>query len=156
MPGAGGRYVYLREAFHYRTGKLMPFLFAWTAVISIPLIMSTGAIGIVQYLEFYFPDMSSLTEHLIGVGVVVLIVIALYRRIESIRVITTVLWIVMLVTVVTVIAACMSNFSAHLAFTYPSGAFSLNSQFFAGLGAGLLIAVYDYLGYNTSPTWATS
>lgn len=149
MPGAGGTYVYLREAFQYRTGKLMPFLFAWTALISIPLIMSTGAIGIVQYLEFYFPTMNSFTQHVIGVGVVVLIVFALYRRIESIRVLTTILWIVMLATVIFVIAACMSHFSAHLAFTYPPGAFHLDGSFFAGLGAGLLVAVYDYLGYNT-------
>jgi amino acid transporter len=149
MPGAGGTYVYLREAFQYRTGKLMPFLFAWTAVISIPLIMSTGAIGIVQYLGFYFPTMSWFTQHAIGVGVVFVIVVALYRRIESIRVLTTGLWIVMIITVVFVIAACASNFSAHLAFTYPPGAFHLDSAFFSGLGAGLLIAVYDYLGYNT-------
>ena len=27
MPGAGGTYIYLREAFQYRTGRLMPFLF---------------------------------------------------------------------------------------------------------------------------------
>ena len=47
------------------------------------------------------------------------------------------------------IAACFSHFSAHLAFTYPAGAFHLDGRFFAGLGAGLLIAVYDYLGYNT-------
>lgn len=26
MPGAGGTYLYLREAFQYRTGRLMPFL----------------------------------------------------------------------------------------------------------------------------------
>src|SRR5437879_6017568 len=31
MPGAGGTYLYLREAFQYRSGKLMPFLFVWTA-----------------------------------------------------------------------------------------------------------------------------
>jgi amino acid transporter len=127
----------------------MPFLFAWTALISIPLIMSTGAIGIVQYLQFYFPSMGSVTQHLIGIGVVVLIVYALYRRIESIRILTTALWIVMLVTVTLVIAACASNFSAHLAFTYPPGAFHLDSSFFTGLGAGLLVAVFDYLGYNT-------
>jgi amino acid transporter len=30
MPGEGGTYVYLREAFQYRTGKLMPFLFIWS------------------------------------------------------------------------------------------------------------------------------
>jgi amino acid transporter len=149
MPGAGGTYIYLREAFQYRTGKLMPFLFVWTAVISIPLIMSTGIIGVVQYLGFYFPHLSWLAGHLIGLGVVVIILAALYRRIESIRVLTTGLWAVMLVTVVAVIAACMSHFSAHLAFTYPAGAFHLDGRFFAGLGAGLLIAVYDYLGYNT-------
>ncbi|HZZ95684.1 MAG TPA: APC family permease, partial [Jatrophihabitantaceae bacterium] len=106
-------------------------------------------IGIVQYLGFYFPHLSWAQGHLIGLGVVVLIVAALYRRIESIRVLATGLWIVMLGTVTFVIAACFSHFSAHLAFTYPPGAFHLNGAFFAGLGAGLLIAVYDYLGYNT-------
>jgi amino acid transporter len=150
MPGAGGTYLYLREAFQYRTGKLMPFLFAWTAVISIPLIMSTGVIGLVQYLGFFFPDMSWLEIHAIGVGVVVLVMIALLRKIESIRVLTTVLWVVMLVTVVLTIAACYSHFSAHLAFDFPAGAFHLDGKFFTGLGAGLLIAVYDYLGYNTT------
>jgi amino acid transporter len=150
MPGAGGTYLYLREAFQYRTGKLMPFLFAWTAVISIPLIMSTGVIGLVQYLGFFFPDMTWWQIHLIGVGVVVVVVGALWRRIESIRVLTTTLWIVMLITVALTLAACYSHFSAHLAFTYPAGAWHLDGHFFTGLGAGLLIAVYDYLGYNTT------
>ena len=150
MPGAGGTYLYLREAFQYRTGKLMPFLFAWTAVISIPLIMSTGVIGLVQYLGFFFPDMRWLEIHAIGVGVVVLVMIALLRKIESIRVLTTVLWVAMLVTVTLTIAACYSHFSPQLAFDFPTGAFDLNGKFFTGLGAGLLIAVYDYLGYNTT------
>ena len=34
MPGAGGTYLYLREAFSHRTGRLMPFLFVWTAMFS--------------------------------------------------------------------------------------------------------------------------
>ncbi len=50
MPGSGGTYVYLREAFQYRTGRLMPFLFVWTAILFIPLIMSTGVYGFVSYL----------------------------------------------------------------------------------------------------------
>ncbi|MGO8886603.1 MAG: hypothetical protein ACLQI7_23505 [Streptosporangiaceae bacterium] len=45
--------------------------------------------------------------HLIGLAVVVIIVAALYRRIESIRVLTTVLWVIMLVTMATVIVACL-------------------------------------------------
>jgi amino acid transporter len=42
MPGSGGTYVYLREAFQYRTGKLMPFLFIWTMLLAIPLLISAG------------------------------------------------------------------------------------------------------------------
>ncbi len=58
MPGSGGTYIYLREAFQYRTGRLMPFLFVWTAILSIPLIMSTGIVGFVSYLTFLWPAMT--------------------------------------------------------------------------------------------------
>src|ERR1700727_540366 len=66
MPGAGGTYLYLREAFQYRTGKLMPFLFIWTIVLAIPLIMSTGIIGLEQYLTYFLPNLSYWPMHLIG------------------------------------------------------------------------------------------
>ncbi len=75
---------------------------------------------------------------------------ALYRRIERVKVLTTVLWIVMVLAVGLTIGAAYSGFHASLAFTYPHGAFSGGGAFFAGLGAGLLIAIYDYLGYNTT------
>src|SRR5438270_10911948 len=58
MPGAGGTYIYLREAFQYRTGRLMPFIFSWTAILFIPLIMSTGVAGLVSYLGYLLPGMS--------------------------------------------------------------------------------------------------
>lgn len=149
LPGSGGTYLYLREAFQYRTGKLMPFLFIWTAMLFIPLIMSTGVIGLVSYLRFFFPHLSSWQGHLIGLGVTALVV-ALYRRIERVRVLATVLWVVMVLAVSLTIAAGYSGFHPSLAFSYPRGAFSGGSAFFAGLGAGLLIAIYDYLGYNTT------
>ena len=109
MPGAGGTYIYLREAFQYRTGRLMPFLFVWTAVLFIPLIMSTGVIGLVNYVGFLWPHMSYLDIHLLSIAVVVVVVVGLYRRIESVALITTVLWIIMLVTIVLVIAAGLSR-----------------------------------------------
>jgi amino acid transporter len=148
MPGAGGTYLYLREAFQYRTGKLMPFLFIWTIILTIPLIMSTGIIGLEQYLSYFFPHLSYWPMHLIGIGITAAIVFLLYRRIESIRVITTALWIVMLLAVGLTIAASYSNFHPSLAFHYPSHAFA--GGFVTALGAGLLIAIYDYLGYNTA------
>ena len=148
MPGSGGTYVYLREAFQYRTGKLMPFLFIWTMLLAIPLLMSTGIIGMVEYLQFFFPGLGWWPLHLIGVAATALVTWMLYRRIESVRAITVALWIIMLVSVVGVAAAGFSHFHADYAFAYPPGAFG--SRFFMGLGAGLVIGIYDYLGYNTT------
>ncbi len=150
MPGAGGTYLYLREAFQYRTGRLMPFLFVWTAMLVIPAIMSTGVIGIVQYLGFYFPHLSGTTVHLLSFGVIVLIVAVLYRDIGSISRLTNFLCLIMLLTVGLTIAACFSHFHSELAFAFPPGAFTLKRPFFTGLGSALLLATYDYAGYNTT------
>jgi amino acid transporter len=150
MPGAGGTYLYLREGFQYRSGRLMPFLFVWTAMFTIPLIMSTGAIGIVQYLGFLAPGMSGFEIHALSVVVVAIVVFALYRRIESVGAITTALWSVAALCVGVVIVASLTHFHPSLAFTYPKDAFAFGGPFWAGLGAGLLIAIYDYLGYNTA------
>ncbi len=55
-----------------------------------------------------------------------------------------------LLSLLIVIVASLTNFHAHLAFTYPHNAFALGGPFWAGLGGGLLIGIYDYLGYNTT------
>ncbi|MEU3623085.1 amino acid permease [Amycolatopsis coloradensis] len=156
LPGAGGTYVYLREAFGGRTGRLMPFLFAWSAVLFIPLIMSTGIIGLVQYLGYLIPgvaDEGGTTGlgKIIGLGVIVLVVLALFRRIGEIGKLTTVLFAIMLFAALSVIVAAFTHFDGAQAFAFTPGAFSFGGgAFWAGLGAGLIIAIYDYLGYNTS------
>ncbi|KAK1186426.1 APC family permease [Streptomyces sp. NBS 14/10] len=149
MPGAGGTYVYLREAFQYRSGRLMPFLFVWTAILAIPLTLSTGLIGFVQYLGYFLPNLSWLHMHVLAVLLGVAVIFAIYRKVDSVKRITMVLWIVMLLAVAFTIGASFTDFHANLAFEYPPGAFGFTS-FFSGLGSGLIIAVYDYLGYNTT------
>ncbi|MFD8307619.1 APC family permease [Streptomyces sp. NPDC059690] len=151
MPGSGGSYVYLRQAFQYRSGRLMPFLFVWTAMLFIPLIMSTGVVGFVQYLGYLAPDLTKTQGDLIGLGIVALVVLLLWRGIENIARITAVMWAVMIASVALVILAAATDFSAHLAFTYPAHAFDLGSNhFWIGFAAGLTIGIYDYLGYNTT------
>ncbi len=167
MPGAGGSYLYLREAYQYRTGRLMPFLFVWTIILGIPLIMSTGVIGIVQYLGYYFPSLAEAPStsgfamhdlwtpaHLkvtaISLGVVALVVATLYRGIQAVGKLAEVLFVVMLLTVGMMIAACATHFDPRLAFTFPPGAFGWQGAFWAGLGQGLIYAVYDFAGYNTT------
>ncbi|WP_233842652.1 APC family permease [Dyella sp. 2HG41-7] len=148
MPGSGGTYVYLREAFQYRTGKLMPFLFIWTVLLTIPLLMSTGIIGMVEYLEFFFPHLGWWQVHLISLVSTGIVTLLLYRRIESIRTMTIALWVIMLLSVIGVSAAGFSDFHSSFAFAYPANVFG--GHFFVGLGAGLIIGIYDYLGYFTT------
>ncbi|MFI6935440.1 APC family permease [Streptomyces sp. NPDC050287] len=151
MPGSGGSYVYLRQAFQYRTGRLMPFLFVWTAMLFIPLIMSTGVVGFVQYLGYLAPHMSRTTGDLVGLAMILVVIVLLWRGIEHIARITAVMWAVMITSVLLVIVAAATDFSADLAFTYPAHAFDLTSNhFWLGFAAGLTIGIYDYLGYNTT------
>ncbi|HEX4221339.1 MAG TPA: APC family permease [Pseudonocardiaceae bacterium] len=156
MPGAGGTYIYLREAFQYRSWRFMPFLFAWTAVLSIPLVMSSGIIGLIQYLGYLWPSVvtaggaPNALGKIIGIALVALVVILLYRKIGDVSRVTTVFFVIMLISIIAVVIAAYTHFHPSLAFTYPPGAFHFGSPFFAGLGAGLVIAIYDYLGYNTS------
>ncbi|UGT43075.1 APC family permease [Nocardia yamanashiensis] len=151
MPGAGGTYVYLREAFQYRSGRLMPFLFVWTAILFIPLIMSTGVQGLVQYLTYLWPSMTTGQGDIVGLAVVALVVLLLWRKVESIGRITVVMWAVMIISVAAVILAAFTHFDAGMAFDWPSNAIDLGSNtFWLGFASGLTIGIYDYLGYNTS------
>jgi amino acid transporter len=151
LPGSGGTYVYLREAFQYRSGKLMPFLFVWTAMLFIPLIMSTGVQGLVQYLGYLFPKLTTGQGDIVGIGVVALVVLLLWRKIENIGKVTVVMWAVMIVSVAAVIIASFTHFHASLAFTWPAHAIQLtHGAFWIGFASGLTIGIYDYLGYNTT------
>jgi fructoselysine transporter len=151
MPGSGGTYVYLREAFQYRTGRLMPFLFVWTTILFIPLIMSTGVYGFVSYLQYLWPGMTTFESYVVGLAMVVLIVALLWRRIDSIGRLAQVLWVLMIATVLVVIVAAYTDFHASQVFDFPANAFDLSrSGFWVGFAAGLTIGIYDYLGYNTT------
>src|SRR5438270_6893966 len=103
MPGAGGTYIYLREAFQYRTGRLMPFIFTWTAVLFIPLIMSTGINGLVLYLGYLCSNMSQWQIDLVSFALVGLVLFSFYLRIVSFSVFITILFIVMLVCICSVL-----------------------------------------------------
>ena len=151
LPGSGGTYVYLREAFQYRSGRLMPFLFVWTAMLFIPLIMSTGVVGLVSYLQYLWPSMTSLQGDFVGLGVIVLVVVLLWRKVESIGRISVAMWAVMLVAVAAVILASYTHFNAAQAFDWPAHAIQLtHGSFWIGFASGLTIGIYDYLGYNTA------
>ncbi|HZS47832.1 MAG TPA: APC family permease, partial [Blastocatellia bacterium] len=57
------------------------------------------------------------------------------------------LWAGVFLAIIWVIYAGATHFDPAKAFDFPPNAFTLNSGFFTGLGAAMLVAVYDYWGY---------
>src|SRR5690242_5802050 len=58
MPGSGGTYLYLREAYGRETyGRLMAFLFIWQFILSGPLEIASGYIGFSTYLGYVWKDL---------------------------------------------------------------------------------------------------
>src|SRR3954467_14543962 len=84
MPGSGGSFHYLREAFGAaRLGRLMGFLFVWQFILSGPLEIASGYIGFAQYASYLWKGMSR-AESIVLVTVIGVINIGLlYRRITS-------------------------------------------------------------------------
>src|SRR5579884_893471 len=149
MPGTGGPYRYLAEAYGpNRLGRLMSFLFIWETIFLAPLSIASGAVGFGQYAKFLATGLSVWQEKAIAMGACFLITALLYRDIRSIGRLSIAMWIVVLGTVAWISVAGIANFNPHLAFDFPPHAFRFSTSFFLGLGGATLIAMYDYGGYN--------
>jgi amino acid transporter len=148
MPGSGGSFHYLREAFgRERIGRMMAFLFVWQFVLSGPLEIASGYIGFASYTTYIWPGLTRAGVIALVTVVGAINVILLYRRIHSIARITVSLWVGTLVTVLGVVITGAMHFDPRVAFDFPPGAFTFSLGFFLGLGAAARIGIYDYLGY---------
>ena len=148
MPGTGGTYLYLREAFRRtRLGGILPFLFIWQFIFSGPLEIASGYIGFAQYVGYFWRSMGPMGTRLVSLAVGTLVIMLLYRRITAVGRLTVVLWVGMLITVLWVIVSGLANFHPNVVFDFPPKAFTFSRGFALGLGSAMLIAMYDFLGY---------
>ena len=170
MPQAGGPVRYLRAMYPGRAGRWLSFLFVWQLTFSAPLSMASGCIGFAQYAGYLWPSLMTTIASaklpipipgagdttielaitngtFLAMGVAAFAVLLLYRRITVIGRMAAFLWIGVVGTTLWIIGSGVTHFNAAQAFSFPPGAFDLTPAFFTGLGAALLIAVYDYWGY---------
>lgn len=148
LPGSGGSYLYLREAFKpFGLGRLMAFVFIFQTILVAPLSIAGGAVGFADYLQF-FTTMAPWQHHMVAAGVVVAMTALLYRDIESIGRLAVVMLVVVLLTVGWVIVAGLFTSSLAQAFAFPPQAYQFDGAFFTGLGAASVLAMYSYGGYN--------
>lgn len=145
-PLAGGTYNFNRIAFGEKGGRLMSFLFVWQTSIQAPLVMASAAIGFSQYLS-YILDISPLQQKMISGGLILLVFLLLYRKIETIGKISVVLWTIVILTVGWVITSGLMN-QQHQVKLLPEGNESFfTAAFWAAIGQASVKTIYAYLGY---------
>ncbi len=147
MPKAGGTYVFLREAYGpQRWGRLMSFLFVWQTFLHVPLSVASASIGFANYAEYLHP-LTTVEHKAISGGLVLFLVVLLYRRIATIGKISVLLWIGVIGTMLWLIWGGAAHFNAKVAFDFPPGAFNVSWVWFAGLGSAMVSTIYSYWGY---------
>ncbi len=149
IPGSGGGYQYLREAFQpFGLGRLMSFLFIFQTLLVAPLSVASGAVGFADYLQFLWTSMTPLTHNLVAAGTCLAITALLWRHISGIGRLAVVMLVVVLATVSWVIVAGLFSFSPAQAFDFPPEAYAFDSRLFRSIGASAILAMYSYGGYN--------
>ena len=147
FPRAGGSYNFLKEAYGKNgAGKMMSFLFVWQTMIQAPLVIASAAIGFAKYFSFLVP-LTDVTEKFVSGGVVILIVILLYRKIDAIGKISIFLWSGVIITMFWIIGGGIvhGNFLAPIK-NINSG-ISVDYAFVTAIGFASVKSVYSYLGY---------
>jgi len=149
LPGSGGPYVYLREAYRpFGLGRLMAFVFIFQTMLVAPLSIAGGAVGFADYLGFYWTSMGPVQHNAIAAGVCVVVTALLYRDIRSIGRLSVVMLVVVMATVGWVILAGLFSFSWAQAFDFPPEARRLDAGLVRAMAAAGLLAMYNYGGYS--------
>ena len=149
LPGSGGPYVYLREAYRpFGLGRLFAFVFIFQLILVAPLSIAGGAVGFADYLGFYWTSMGGVQHNVIAAVVCIVVTALLYRDITSIGRLAVVMLVFVMVTVGWIIVAGVSSFSWGQAFDFPPEARRLDANLLRAMGAAGLLAMYNYGGYS--------
>src|SRR3978361_1472117 len=146
-PFAGGSYNFLKIAYgEKKWGRLLSFLYVWQTCIQAPLVMASAAIGFAEYLNYFVP-LTFWTSKLVSGGVVILVILLLYRNIETIGKISLVMWASVFAVFAWIIFGAIGhgNFLAPL--KHMNDNIHFNQFFFVALGQASVKSIYSYLGY---------
>lgn len=147
FPKAGGSYNFLKEAYgKHKAGRLMSFLFVWQTMIQAPLVIASAAIGFASYLAYLLP-LNTITSKAVSGGVVILIVVLLYRKIEAIGKISMLLWVGVIFTMFWIIGEGIAHGNFMEPIKHINDGLTINYAFVTALGFASVKSVYSYLGY---------
>ena len=169
FPGSGGSYLYLLECYgRERWGRVMAFLFIWQFLISGPLEIGSGLIAISTFSNALSPGFQSFNQRwtwqweiskqanltidvgpsrLLALGIGIVILMLLYRRITILGKLTLTFWLGVLLTIGWILLEGGLRFNPATAFDFGDRGWQLPDNFASALGATMVLAMYSYLGY---------
>lgn len=145
-PMAGGSYNFLKAGFGAKWGRMMSFLFVWQTMIQAPLVLTSASLGFAKYFSFLVP-LNVVESKIVSGGLIILIIILLYRKIETIGKITVALWIGVLITIAIIIAGGLLHGNFLQPIKHMNDNLVFNASFGLALGNASVQTVYSYLGY---------
>jgi amino acid transporter len=145
-PLAGGTYNFHRIAYGEKGGKLMSFLFVWQTAIQAPLVVASAAIGFAQYLTYLVP-LHWWEQKIVSGGLVILVFLLLYRKIETIGKISVVMGSIVVLTIVWIIISGLLHQQHTIQVLPPANESFFTYAFWAAIGHASVKTVYAFLGY---------
>ncbi|MCW3108195.1 MAG: amino acid permease [Segetibacter sp.] len=147
FPRAGGSYNFLKEAYGANgAGKMMSFLFVWQTMIQAPLVIASAAIGFASYFSYLVP-LTSIESKIVSGSVVILIVLLLYRKIDTIGKISMFLWLGVIITMIWIIGTGIAHGNFIQPIQHINDGITVNYAFATAIGFASVKTVYSYLGY---------
>lgn len=145
-PLAGGTYQFHRIAFGEKGGRLMSFLFVWQTSIQAPLVVASASIGFAQYLTYLVP-LEAWQQKMVSGGLVILVFLLLYRKIETIGKISVVMGVIVVLTIVWIISSGLLYGKESVPLLPGEGESFFSYALWAAVGQASVKTVYAYLGY---------
>ena len=145
-PLAGGTYNFHRIAFGEKGGKLMSFLYVWQTSIQAPLVVASAAIGFAQYLTYIVP-LDFWQQKIVSGGLVILVFLLLYRKIETIGKISVLMGSIVVLTIIWIIVSGFIGQQQPVKILPTENESFFTLAFWAAIGQASVKTVYAYLGY---------
>ncbi len=153
FPGSGGTYHFYDAVYgETRAGRLLKFVFVWQFLFSGPLEVATGAIGMANYLGYFYPaigatawtwrtlipglDLDVAYSQMVAMGIMAIATALAYRRIALAGRLMVVLWAGMVITVAWVIVTGVTHFRRGPGFRLSQRAMAFRSTYVDGAGYG--------------------
>lgn len=149
-PEAGGSYVFLQKLYRGRTGRALSFLYVVQTSLHLPLVMTSAAIGFVNYAGYIMP-LGFWQGKLVMILLVAVVVFLLYRKIGDVSRISVVFSVVVVGLLVwTIVTGAIAYDSTlfHANSVLPARLSDFGSMaFWFVVGSYTSKTIYAYLGY---------